>query len=102
VAKTDLVAQESREAARKHFAGLLTRLRMEAHMTQKQAAERLGIDQTTVMRIELGDRAVTLEELIDFYWTYHVSLKSMPDDIWDMHQAVYAARKKAGAKEEPE
>ena len=79
---------------------MLTGLRNGVGMTQAQAAERLGIDQTTVARIELGDWAVPTDQLVDFFWAYHESLQNLEWHLRDFPQAIFKARREAGARKE--
>jgi transcriptional regulator with XRE-family HTH domain len=58
---------------------LIKQARMEAGLTLDQAAEKLGISQSSVSRIETGETAVTAQRLVDMAAAYRVSPSQLLD-----------------------
>lgn len=52
------------------FLERLRTARLEAHLTQKQVADRLGVPQSLISKCESGERRVDVVELLDFAEIY--------------------------------
>lgn len=55
------------------LADRMKQLRIENHLTQKQVADRLGIQKSTVSYYELGDRLPSYDVLIKFAKLFNVT-----------------------------
>ncbi len=60
-----------------HFLELLRKARLDANLTQTEAAQRLGRRQSFVSKCESGERRVDVVELIDFCRAYGKSATAL-------------------------
>ena len=93
-----------------NFGVILKRLRLQAGMTQKQLADKLGITKSVISYYELSERAPSAEMLVKIAGIFHVTTdyllglrgreKSInvdglfPEDIELMYQVIAALQKK--------
>lgn len=57
-----------------YLSKMLKQIRIENHLTQKQLAERLGLAKSVISYYESGERLPSLDVLIRFSKTFHVSV----------------------------
>lgn len=69
----------------------LQNARLEAGVTQQQIAERLDITQSSVSKVERGERRLDVVELLDFCEAIGLPFPSFAARI---HQAILASEKK--------
>lgn len=63
------------------LAGLLRECRVEAGLTQAQAAEKLGVTQTTISKLEINERGVDFLVARDLCAIYGVDMHWLLDEI---------------------
>lgn len=63
------------------LASVLRECRVEAGLTQAQAAEKLGVTQTTISKIEINERGVDFLVARDLCVIYHVDMHWLLDEI---------------------
>lgn len=71
---------EAFERERERLGRRLRELRTERELTQEQAAERVGLSEKHLRRIELGQANITLATLVAFSSGYRLPLSSLFED----------------------
>ncbi len=74
------------------FLRQLQAARLEAGVTQQQVAERLGVTQSSVSKVERGERRIDVVELRAFCEAVGISF---PTFATRLHQAILANEKKS-------